>query len=165
MPDTPEESGVKNSRKQATTSTTNAQDSRLCLRCKQYLKKDCPELPYCLNVELKATSQQSVLPNNRTADGRTKDTKKLMKDAKFIEKIRGKHGTDPSSPTEPTNALTVQATMEHVIVQQDSNHTHPPLATLLAVQVFTKIIHNFKIIHPNNTHNKMHPWWAYQPPP
>ena len=41
--------GVKNSRKQATTSTTNTQDSRLCFRCKQlgHLKKDCPKLPYC----------------------------------------------------------------------------------------------------------------------
>ena len=57
MPNTPEEKipkllngeGVKNSRKQVTTSTTNAQDSRLCFRCKQlgHLKKDCPELPYC----------------------------------------------------------------------------------------------------------------------
>ena len=57
MPYTPEEKipillngeGVKNSRKQVTTSTTNTQDSRLCFRCKQlgHLKKDCPELPYC----------------------------------------------------------------------------------------------------------------------
>ena len=57
VPDTPEGKvpkslnggGVKNSRKQATTSTTNTQDSRLCFRCKQlgHLKKDCPELPYC----------------------------------------------------------------------------------------------------------------------
>ena len=41
--------GVKNSRKQVTTSTTNAQDSRLCFRCKQPgpLKKGCPKLPYC----------------------------------------------------------------------------------------------------------------------
>ena len=56
MPDTPEEKipkslngeGVKNSRKQATMSTTATQDSRLCFRCKQpgHLKKDCPELPY-----------------------------------------------------------------------------------------------------------------------
>ena len=57
VPNTPEEKipkslngeGVKNSRKQATTSTTAAQDSWLCFRCKQpgHLKKDCPELPYC----------------------------------------------------------------------------------------------------------------------
>ena len=57
VPNTPEEKvpkslngeGVKNSRKQAITSTTNTQDSRLCFRCKQlgHLKKDCPELPYC----------------------------------------------------------------------------------------------------------------------
>ena len=57
MPNTPEEKipkllngeGVKNSRKQATTSIANTQDSRLCFRCKQpgHLKKDCPKLPYC----------------------------------------------------------------------------------------------------------------------
>ena len=43
VPDTPEEKipkslngeGVKNSRKQATTSTTTTQDSQLCFRCKQ----------------------------------------------------------------------------------------------------------------------------------
>ena len=41
--------GVKNSRKQGTTSTCNAPDGRLCFRCKQpgHLKKDCTELPYC----------------------------------------------------------------------------------------------------------------------
>ena len=57
VPNTPEEKipksingkGVKNSRKQATTSTTNAQDSRLCFKCQQlgHLKKDCLELPCC----------------------------------------------------------------------------------------------------------------------
>ena len=57
MPNTPEEKipkslngeGVKNSRKQVTTYTTNAQNSRLCFKCKQlgHLKKDCPKLPYC----------------------------------------------------------------------------------------------------------------------
>ena len=55
VPNTPEKKipkslngeGVKNSRKQVTTSTTNAKDNRL--RCKQlgHLKKDCPELPCC----------------------------------------------------------------------------------------------------------------------
>ena len=49
-----------------------------------------------------------------------------MKDVKLIGKIGRKHRTDPSSLTEPTNVLTVQVTMEHVIVQQDSNHMHHP---------------------------------------
>ena len=82
--------------------------------------------------------------------------KKLTKDAKLTQKIGRKHRTDPSSLTEPTNVLTVQVTTAHVIVQQDSNHMHPPLATLLMVQAFTNIMHNFKIICPNNTHNKVH---------
>ena len=56
VPNTPEQKilksinreGVKYSRKQVTTSTTNAQDSRLCFRCKHlgHLKKDCSKLPY-----------------------------------------------------------------------------------------------------------------------
>ena len=91
-----------------------------------------------LNVELEVTSQQSVLPNNRTIDGRTKDAKVLMKDTKLEERIGRNHRTDHSSPTRPTNALTVQAIMELGIVQQDSNHTHLPLATQLMAQVCTK---------------------------
>ena len=92
-----------------------------------------------------------------------KDMNMLTKDAKLTEKIGRKHRTDPSSLTEPTNVLTVQVTTEHMTVQQDSNHMHPPFAILLMVQVFTKIIHNFKIILPNNIHNKVHPWCAFNP--
>ena len=125
---------VKNSRKQATTSTTNTQDSRFCFRCKQpgHLKIVL-SYPIALNAELKAISQRSVLPNNRMADSRTKDVKVPIKDAKLIEKIGKKHRTDFSSLTKPTNVLTVQATTERVIVQQGSNHMHPLLATLLMV--------------------------------
>ena len=57
VPNTPEQKipksingeGVKNSRKQVTTSTSNAPDGRLCFRCKElgHLKKDCTKLPYC----------------------------------------------------------------------------------------------------------------------
>ena len=126
-------------------------------RCKQpdYLKKDCPKLPYCSKCRTRC--QQSVLPNNRTTDGRTKVVKVLTKDVKLRERIGRKHKADHSSPTGPTNALTVQVIMEHGIDQQDSNHTHPPLPTWLKVQVFTKIVHNLKIILPNNTHNRVHP--------
>ena len=160
VPDTPEAGipkslngeGVKNSRKQATTSTTDTQDGRLCFRCKQpsHLKKDCPSYPTVLNVELEVTSQQSVLQNNRTTDSRTKDTK-------LRERIGRNHRTDHSSPTRPTNALTVQMITELRTVQQNVNHTHTPLATQLVVQVFTKIVHNLKITLPNSTHNKVSP--------
>ena len=91
--------------------------------------------------------------------------KVLTKDAKHIEKIGRKHRTDPSSLTKATNVITVQAITECVIVQQGSNHMHPLLATLLMIQVFKKILHSFKIIRPNNIHNKVHLWLAYQPPP
>ena len=86
-----------------------------------------------------------------------KDVKVLTKDVKLEEKIGRNHRTDHSSPTRPTNALTVQAIMELGIVQQDSNHTQLPLATQLMAQVFTKIVRNLKIILPNNIHNKVHP--------
>ena len=94
-----------------------------------------------------------------------KDAKVPTKDVKHLEKIGRKHRTDPSSLTKATNALTVQVIMEHIIVQQGSNHTHHLLATLLMVQVFTKIIHSSKIICPNNIHNKVHLHLAYQPHP
>ena len=96
-------------------------------RCKQlgHLKKDCPSYPTVLNVELEVTSHLSFLQNNRTTDGRMKDAKGLMKDAKLGERIGRSHRTDHSSPTRPTNALTVQAIMELRIVQQNVNHMHP----------------------------------------
>ena len=81
MPDTPEEKipkllngeGVKNSRKQVTTSTTYAQDSRLCFRCKQlgHLKKDCPELPYC--SKCRTRGHAPVKCPTKQKDGRQQD--------------------------------------------------------------------------------------------
>ena len=90
-------------------------------------------------------------------DGRTKDAKVPMKDAKLKEKIGRNHRTDHSSPTGLTNVLTVQVIMELGIVQIDSNYKHLPLATQLMAQVFTKIVHSLIIIPPNNIHNKVHP--------
>ena len=86
-----------------------------------------------------------------------KDTKVLMKDMKLAEKIGRDHRTDHSSPTRPTNALTVQAIMELGIVEIDSNHKYLPLATQLMTQAFTKIVHHLTIILPNNIYNKLHP--------
>ena len=92
VPDTPEEKipkslngeGVKNSRKQATTPTTNTQDSRLWFRCKQlgHLKKDCPKLPYCSkcrtqgHIPAKSPTKQQ---DNRQQDERYKSIDKRCK--------------------------------------------------------------------------------------
>ena len=79
-----------------------------------------------------------------------KDAKVQTKYAKLREKIGGKNKTDHSSPTRPTNALTLQATTEHVIAPRDNNHT------LLTGQIFIKIIHHPRLILPNNICNKVH---------
>ena len=81
MPDTPGEKipksvngeGVKDSRKQVTTSTTNAQDSRLCFRCKQpgHLKKDCPKLSYC--SKCRTQGHIPAKSPNKQQDGRQQD--------------------------------------------------------------------------------------------
>ena len=51
--------------------------------------------------------------------------KVLMKDVKLTEKIGRNHRTDHSSPTRPTNALTVQAIMELGISKNQQPHTPP----------------------------------------
>ena len=117
------------------------------------MTNDNTSLTHKINVELEVTSQQSVLPNNRTTDGRTKDAKVLTKDAKLGREDWKK--SHDSSLTRPTNALTVQAITELGIVQQNINHMRPPIATQLMVQVFTKIAHNLEIILPSSTHNKV----------
>ena len=151
--------GVKNSRKQATMSTTNTQDSRLCFRCKQlgHLKKECPKLPYCSKCRTRGhiqakcpTKQQDTRQQDErceNADERCQshreDWKKAQDRPQFSNRTNkclncaGDHGTHDCPTRQQLHA--------------------PPLATLLMVQVSTKIIHNFKIICPNNTHNKVNP--------
>ena len=81
-------------------------------------RKTAPSYHTVLNVELDITSQQCVLPNNRTIDSKTKDSKVLMKDAKPAEKIGRNHRTGPQQgkqqqhpppqicpPNQPTNSL------------------------------------------------------------
>ena len=152
-------------------STSNAPGGRLCFQCKQlgHLKKDCPELPYCSKCKTRATFQPSVLPRGKMADSQMKEvkvlTEDLTKDAKLADRIGRKHRTSLSSLTKTTDALTVQVITGPVTAQQDRNHRHPLLAILLTVQVFTKTTHSFKIILPNNIHNKVPQQLTYQLPP
>ena len=91
VPNTPEQriqksinGGVKNSRKQATASTSNAPDGRLYFRCKQpgHLKKDCTELPYCSkcktqgHIPVKCPTKQQ---DRRQQDKRCKSVNKRCK--------------------------------------------------------------------------------------
>ena len=89
-------------------------------------------------------------------------TDNKMIDVKITGKMGRKHKTNPYSPTKTTDVSTVQEITGPMIVQQDNNHKHPLLAILLMVQVFIKIINNFKIIL-NSIHNKANLMLAYQP--
>ena len=167
VPDTPEEKvpkslsgeGVKNSRKQATTSTTNTQDSRLCFRCKQpgHLKKDCPKLPYCSkcrtrdHIPAKCPTKQQ---DNRWQDKRCKNADKRHQTCREDWKKAQERPHFSNRTNECLNCAGDNGTRNCPTRQQP--HT-PPLAILLTLQVFTKIIHNFKITCPSNTHNKVHP--------
>ena len=102
------------------------------------------------------TSQQSVLPNNRTTDGRTKDVKVPTKDAKLGDDW--KKGQDRPQFSNKTNKC-LNCAGDHRTQDCPTRHQPhaPPLATPLMVQEFTEIVHNLKIILPNNTPNKVHP--------
>ena len=97
--------------------TRKTVDSASDVNSQATLRKTAPNYPTVLNVELEATSQQSVLPNNRTTDSKMKDVKMLTKDVKLAKRTGRNHKTDPSSLKHPTNASIVQTTTEHVIVQ------------------------------------------------
>ena len=85
---------------------------------------------------------------------------KSQKDANFMDqttkatKFAEMNGRDPrinlDSPTQTTDASTVQETTQPVIVQRDTSIRHLPLATLPVVQVFTT--NQIPIFPCNQTH-------------
>ena len=104
---------------------------------------------------------------------------KSQKDANFVDhtmkamKFAEMSGRDPrtnlDSPTQTTDASTVQETTQPVIVQQDTSIGHLPLATLPVVQVFTTnqipiFPHNQTHLHPK-IHNKVNLQLALQHQP
>ena len=101
VPSTPEQripksingEGVKNSRKQGMHPHLMQQmvDSAFDANSWVTSRKIVLSYPTALNARLEATSQQSVLPSNRTTGSRTKGVKVPMKDAKLIERIGRKH--------------------------------------------------------------------------
>ena len=166
VPDTPEEKipkslngeGVKNSRKQATTSTTTTQDSRLYFRCKQlgHLKKDCPELPYCSkcrtrgHIPAKCPTKQQ---DNSWWDKRCESTDKRWETHREDWKKSQDRPQFSNKTNKCLNCAGDRGTRDCPKRQQPQ---HLPLAAQLMAQVFTKIVHNLKIILPNNIHNKVH---------
>ena len=85
--------------------------------------------------------------NSRQQDRRCKSADKRHKTCREDWK---KAQDQPQFSNKSNKCLNLQVITGPMIVQQDSNHRHPPLATLLMVQVFTKIIHSFKIILPHS---------------
>ena len=74
-----------------------------------------------------------------------------MKAMKFTEMSGRDHRINPDSPTQTTDASTVQETTQPVIVQCDTNIRHLPLATLPVVQVFITV-NQIPIFPHNQTH-------------
>ena len=92
------------------------------------------------------------------------------KATKFAETSGRDHRINPDSPTQTTDASTVQETTQPVIVQRGTSVRHPPLATLPVVQVFTTvsqitIFPHHQTHHRPKIHNKVNLWLALQHQP
>ena len=80
-----------------------------------------------------------------------------MKAPNFAEMSGRDHRISPDSPTQTTDASTVQETTQPMVVQRDTSIRHLPLATTPVVQVFTTIsqIPIFPC-HQTHHHPKIH---------
>ena len=117
--------------------------------------------------------RSSAQPNSRMQNKPQKDVSFVDQPTKamnFAETSGRDHRINPDSPTQTTDASTVQKTTQPVIVQQDTSIRHLPLATLPVVQVFTAV-NQIPIFPRNQTHhhpkihNKVNLWLALQHQP
>ena len=202
VPDTPEEKipkslngeGVKNSKKQATTSTTNTQDSRLCFRCKQlgHLKKDCPELPYCSkcrtqgHIQAKCPTKQQ---DNRRQDKRCKSTnkrcetqredwKKTQDRLQFSNRTNkclnctGNHGTQDSPTRQQPHAPRVSNPANDTGIYKNSSQSqnHSPQqhsqqsASTMSISTPTLLVNNPLQTGPQQGQQQQHPPPQIPPP-
>ena len=117
---------------------SKGQDKQLCFCCKQpgHLKRNCPELLYCSKCKTKGhvptkcpTKQQDAeqAPEGHEFHGPT------HKGNELTETSGRDHRINPDSPTQTTDASTVQETTQPMIVQRDTSIRHLPLATLPVV--------------------------------
>ena len=110
----------------------------------------------------------SRMQNNSQKDANFVD--QTTKATKFTETSGRDHRINPDSPTQTTDASTVQETTQPVIVQQDTSIRHLPLATLPVVQVFITVnqipifLRNQTHLHPK-IHNKVNLRLALQHQP
>ena len=80
-------------------------------------------------------------PNSRMQNKPQKDVSFMDQPTKAMNlaEMSGDYRISPDSPTQTTDASTVQETTQPMIVQRDTSIRHLPLATLSVVQVFTTI--------------------------
>ena len=99
-------------------------------------------------------------PNSRMQNKPQKDMSfvdQTMKAMNFTETSGRDHRISPDSPTQTTDASTVQETTQPMVVQRDTSIRHLPLATPPVVQVF-RTISQIPILphHQTHHHPKIH---------
>ena len=103
------------------------------------------------------TYQQNLLLNNRTTGKLRMNTNFERKERTKTVKLAGKNGKEDrinhNTHIKITDVSTVLVITKLMISLQDNNTRLPPLAILLAVQVFTKNLVNFQIPHLNMVHH------------
>ena len=80
------------------------------------------------------------------------ERKEGTKTVKLAEKNGKEHRINLNSHIKTTDVSTVLVITKLMIAPQDNNTRLPPLAIMLEVQIFTKILINFQTLHFNTVH-------------
>ena len=129
--------------------------------------QDCQEPPYCSKCKTRGhilAKCPSKRQNNRQPDEKHKNADRQQHKKCKNHKENWKKAQDqPQFSYKDNRCLNCAGNHRTHDCPMRHNHKHPLLAILLMVQVFIKIIHNFKIILLNSFHNKANLLLTYQP--